>query len=130
MRKLFLLMAAALILTCVKGFSQTLVFPGKTFHLRKLFSAVKSQTGYSFFYEADLLREAKPVTIDLKDVPLKEALNQILKDQPLGWLIEGKTITIIRKPLPLAMLEEANTPLIKLTGTIMDEDIFLSRAFP
>jgi outer membrane receptor protein involved in Fe transport len=122
MRKLFLLIAAALILTCVKGFSQTVTFSGKNVPLTKLFSAVKSQTGYSFFYEADLLREARPVTIDLKDVPLKEALNQILKDLPLGWLIESKTITIIRKPLPLAIVEEANSPLIKVTGTIWDED--------
>jgi outer membrane receptor protein involved in Fe transport len=122
MRKLFLLMAVASILSCVKVFSQTVNFSGKDVPLTKLFSAVESQTSYSFFYDAALLRQARPVTIDLKDVPLKEALNEILKDRPLGWLIEGKTIIIIKKPLPVTTVQETKTALIKLAGTVMDEE--------
>jgi outer membrane receptor protein involved in Fe transport len=122
MRKLFLLMAVASILSCVKAFSQTVSFSGKNVPLLKIFSAVESQTSYSFFYDAALLREARPITIELKNVPLNEALNQIFKDQPLGWLIESKTIIIISKPLPPAIVEEASSPLIKVTGTIRDED--------
>jgi len=40
-----------------------------------------------------VLREAKPVTIDLKNVSLEEAVQQSLKDQPVGWLIGNKTIS-------------------------------------
>jgi hypothetical protein len=65
----------------------------------------------------------KPVSIDLKDVSLEEALNQTLQDQPLEWLIENKTITIIRKPLPVVTVEQANAiPPITVTGTVMDEE--------
>jgi outer membrane receptor protein involved in Fe transport len=115
-------MAAALMLSCVKVSSQTVSLSGKNIPMIKIFSAVESQTSYSFFYDAALLREARPITIELKNAPLNEALNQIFKDQPLGWLIESKTIIIISKPLPPAIVEEASNPLIKVTGTIRDED--------
>jgi hypothetical protein len=83
-----------------------LVSPAKNVQLTRVFSAIKSQTGYVFFYDAAVLREAKPVSIDLKDVSLEEALNQTLQDQPLEWLIENKTITIIRKPLPVVTVSK------------------------
>jgi hypothetical protein len=100
-----------------------LVSPGKNVQLTRVFSAIKSQTDYVFFYDAAVLREAKPVSIDLKNVSLEEALNQTLQDQPLEWLIENKTITIIRKPLPVVNVQEANAiPPITVTGTVMDEE--------
>src|SRR5436190_7402202 len=123
MKRVFLLMFIAFILSSSKGYSQSIRFSGTNVQLTKVFSVIKSQTGYVFFYDAALLREAKPVTIDLKNVSLEEALNQTLKDQPLGWLIENKTITIIRKPLPVVNVPEANgNPPITVTGTVMDED--------
>ena len=116
-------MFIAFILSSSKGYSQTISFSGTNVHLPKVFSAIKSQTGYVFFYDATILREAKPVTIELKSASLEEALNQTLKDQPLEWLIENKTITIIRKPLPVANMQETNaTPSFAVTGTVMDEE--------
>src|SRR6187455_1887938 len=100
MKRVSLLVTAIFMLFLVKGYSQTISFSGKNVQLTKVFSAIKSQTGYVFFYDANILQEAEPVTVDLKNLSLEEALNQTLKDQPLGWLIENKTITIIGKPLP------------------------------
>ena len=123
MKGAFFLITATFILSSPKGYSQTISFSGNNVQLTKVFSAIKSQTGYVFFYDAAVLREAKPVTIDLKNVSLEEILQQTLKDQPLGWLIENKTITIIRKPLPVVSVKETNiNPLITVTGTVMDEE--------
>ena len=93
--KILLFMATTLMLFCAKGYSQTVSFSGKNVQLTKVFAAIKSQTGYVFFYDVDLLREARPVTIDLKNASVEEALNQTFKDQPLGWLIE------IKQPIPV-----------------------------
>src|SRR6186997_784003 len=100
MKKVFLLIFIAFILLSSTGYSQTISFSGNNVQLTKVFAAIKSQTGYVFFYDVDLLREARPVTIDLKNASLEEALNQTFLHQPLGWEIVNKTITIIRKPLP------------------------------
>ena len=119
--KILLFMATALMLFCAKGYSQTVSFSGNNVQLTKVFAAIKSQTGYVFFYDVDLLREARPVTVDLKNVSLEEALNQTFLHQPLGWQIVNKTITIIRKALPT--VQEANTiPLITVSGTVTDEE--------
>ncbi|TMI62575.1 MAG: hypothetical protein E6H07_14255 [Bacteroidetes bacterium] len=123
MKRSLLLITAAFILSSSKGYSQTINFSGTNVQLTKVFFAIKSQTGYVFFYDAAVLRESKPVTIDLKNVSLEEALNQTLQHQPLGWLIENKTITIIRKPLPVVHVQEANPdPPFTVTGTVMDEE--------
>src|SRR6188508_812244 len=123
MRRISLLVTAIFMTFLVKGYSQSISFSGKNVQLTKVFSAIKSQTGYVFFYDAAVLRESKPVTIDLKNVSLEEALKQTLKDQPLGWLIENKTITIIRKPLPVVNVQDANAdPSFTVSGTVVDEE--------
>src|SRR6187551_1054624 len=119
--KILFLIAASFILSCANGYAQTITFSGKNVPFTKAFAAIKSQTGYVFFYDADLLRDAKPVTIDLKNVTLEEALQQTFKDQSLGWLIENKTITIMRKPL-LAKPQASINPPITIAGTVMDEE--------
>src|SRR5918993_5210403 len=116
--KILLLMATACMLSCANGYSQIVSFSGKNVPFTKVFDAIKSQTGYVFFYDADLLRAAKPVTIDLKNVTLEEALQQTFKDQSMGWLIENKTITIMRKPL-LATPQASINPPITIAGTVM-----------
>jgi hypothetical protein len=69
----------------LKGYSETISFSGNNVHLTRVFSAIKSQTGYVFFYDAAVLRESKSVTIDLKNASLEEALNQLPKDQLDVW---------------------------------------------
>ena len=123
MKRVFLFITTVFILFLSKGFSQTISFSGEKVQLKQVFSAIKSQTGCVFFYDAAVLREAKPVTLDLKNASLHEAMQQALKDQPLGWSIENKTITIIRKPLPVVNVQEPDTdPPITVTGTVMDEE--------
>ena len=123
MKRVFLLMTVFFILSSSKGYSQSISFSGKNVQLIKVFSAIKSQTGYVFFYDAAVLRESKPITIDLKNVSLEEALQQIFKDQPLEWLIENKTITIIRKPFAVVNVQQLNAnPPITVTGTVVDEE--------
>src|SRR5215204_631047 len=119
MKRTFLLLILAFIFCSLKGYSQTVNFSGKKVQLKKIFSVIKSQTGYVFFYDAALLREAKPVTIDLKNVTIEEALHQTLKDQPLGWVVENKTITTIKKPTPATNAPQESSVIrpTKITGT-------------
>ena len=82
----------------ISGHSQTVNLSGKNLPLTKIFKSIKKQTGTLFFYDDELIKEAKPVTVKLRDVPLQSALNEIFKDQPLNWVLEDKTVTITKKP--------------------------------
>src|SRR5580658_10316755 len=53
----FFLLAACLQVSA-RGLSQTVTFSGRNVPLEKVFDEVKKQTGYVFFYDADLLKEA------------------------------------------------------------------------
>src|SRR5580698_8147860 len=67
------------------GIGQTVSYSGKNVPLEQVFTAIKQQTGYVFFYKLPDLEGAKPVTVDFKNVPLEAALQKILQNQSLSF---------------------------------------------
>ncbi len=108
MKKILLLVAAAFMLACANGYSQTVTFSGKNVPLATVFSAIKSQTGYVFFYDVNIFDGAKPVTIQAKDLAIEQVLKEVLQHQLLEYFIENKTITIVKKDPPII---KQQTPL-------------------
>src|SRR5580658_543866 len=53
--------------------AQTVTYSAKTTPLVTVFAAIEKQTGYVFFYNSRDLEGATPVTVSLRQVPLKEA---------------------------------------------------------
>lgn len=103
--------------------AQDVTIQGKNMTLKKVFKEIRQQAGYVFFYDAELLKKAKPVTVDIKKVSVEEALDEVFKNQPLTWSAVNKTITIINRPvieMPASwyLLQEA---LINVTGKVTDE---------
>jgi TonB-linked SusC/RagA family outer membrane protein len=94
-----ILLTMAFLQVSATGFSQpgTVTFSGKEISLEKVFSVIKKQTGYSFFYYAEQLQQAKKVTINVKNATVEDVLIMCLKDQPFDYSIKGKTIFIIQK---------------------------------
>ena len=65
--------------------------------LRTVFETLRKQTGYQFFFDNDVIKKANKVTMKLKVVPLKEALEQLFNQQPLTYEIVEKTIVVTEK---------------------------------
>lgn len=80
------------------GMAQNVSLTGRDLSLKKVFAEIKHQTGYAFFYNYALLKEAHNVTLDVKNVPLTEVLDKCFADQPLGYVIENKTVVVTVKP--------------------------------
>jgi TonB-dependent starch-binding outer membrane protein SusC len=79
------------------GLSQAISFSGKDVPLQKVLEAIRKQSGYIFFYKENILQEARPVTIAIKNVTVEEAVRQALKDQPFQYYITSKTVVISKK---------------------------------
>ncbi|NML38675.1 TonB-dependent receptor [Chitinophaga sp. G-6-1-13] len=79
------------------GNSQTVTVACKNMPLQQVFSVIKQQTGFVFFYRNQDLSDVRPVSADIREQPLKTALARILQDKPLIFDIEGNTIVISRK---------------------------------
>lgn len=99
MRMLTFFLFAATLTVSAKSFSQNVTLSAKGLPLKTMFSTVEKQTGFVFFYNRQLLANTKPVTISAQNMPLGEFLKTVLNDQPLNFRIEGKTITLSRKPV-------------------------------
>lgn len=120
---IFLFFTATLTVSA-NTYSQDVTLTAKELPLQSVFSAVEKQTGVVFFYNRQLLSNARPVTISVKDMPLKEFLYAVLNDQSLNFRIDGKTITLSRKrdvaplPLPQAVAEDT---VFTINGVVMND---------
>lgn len=73
--------------------------------LAEVFQSIEKQSGYIVWYEKKLLKLTSPVTVQVTNASLAQALSEILKDQPLKFVISGTAIVISEK--------EKNTIIIK-----------------
>jgi len=69
----------------------------KAASLIKIFTAIQKQTGYNFLVSQELIKDSKPVDVDVKNASLKDVLDICFKNQPLTYSISGKIITIDSK---------------------------------
>jgi TonB-linked SusC/RagA family outer membrane protein len=106
MKVLTFFLFAATLTVSAKSFSQNVTLSAKGLPLKNVFSVVEKQTSFVFFYNKQLLNNTKPVTISAQNMPLTEFLQVMLKDQPLNFRIEGKTITLSRKPVTESRMQE------------------------
>jgi TonB-linked SusC/RagA family outer membrane protein len=135
-RKIFLAMKITTILllsasltASAGGFAQKVTLTAKNMRLEKVFKEIKKQTGYVFFYDANLLKRTKPVTIQVKDGSVEEVLRETLEGKPLDFSIERKTITIVEKErdalnkasLASTFLLPAAPLFQQIKGTVKDE---------
>lgn len=102
MRLTLLLITVACLKVTAGTYAQSVSVSLKKAPLEEVFSTVKQQTGFLFFYDRDMLNDTKPVTIQANNLALQEFLAAVFKDQPLDYAIKNKTIFIKRKPTPSA----------------------------
>lgn len=92
------------------GSAQHITIKGKGLTLKQVFSAIEKQTGFVVFSDERTITESKPVSLSVQEMPLRDLLNIVLKDQPLSYTIEEKTIVLSRKPLAQYLPAEQQKP--------------------
>lgn len=116
-----LLLTAALMQAHGGGMAQNVSLSGQNLSLKTIFSRIKQQTGYAFFYNYSLLKEAHPVDLDVKDMPLTKVLDLCFTGQPLGYAIENKTVVVTERPASPADPSVAALPDVTVRGRVTDD---------
>lgn len=127
--RLMKLMTSLLLLTALHvsagGFSQKVTLSGKNLPLDQFFEQIRTQTGFEFVYEKNFLEKIQPFTLNLKDVPLKDALDKCLLNAGLTYQVRNNIIVITRAnatPPTDAWLQAAlNEPPPDIHGKVLDE---------
>jgi len=127
MRLTVFLLTAAFIHVHATTVGQKVTISGKDLQLKQVFAAVENQTGYVIFYNENFFAGIKPVTLSVREMPLNEFLDLVLKEQPLDYVIQGNTIFLSRKvpvkipeprPQQQAIIFQTTAPPV--TGIVRD----------
>jgi TonB-linked SusC/RagA family outer membrane protein len=122
-----LLLGLALCNVHAAGIAQRISFSGKNVAITDIFSVIRQQTGYVVFYDKKDLNGMKPVTVNASKIPLNDFLNVILQQQPVQFIIEGKTIVLSRKNTSQSVsdvnfITNILPVFTTVTGIIVDEE--------
>lgn len=100
--------------------AQTITWSAKDVSLKTVFSEIRKQTNYTVFGNDDLLKDAKPVTIQASNMALSEFLRKVMDGQPLNYRLDGKNIIFFARSKSGAAA--ASGELINVSGNVMSED--------
>ncbi len=87
--------------------------------LHKVLKQLRVQSGYDFLYNSSLIRRGTPVSVDLKNVPLEEALKTVLQNQSLSYTIKNNAV-VIKEAVVLPVVIEAATLTVR--GKVVDDE--------
>lgn len=113
-----ILLTVSLFQLSAKSFSQNISLSGKDMSLETVLSEIEKQSGFYLFYKHNEIKKAQPITLKLKNVPLKEALALTFKEQPFDYSIDNKTIIVTSKE----EVQKSNAiPPVTVQGVVIDE---------
>ena len=80
--------------------AQRVTLAEKNAPLEKILLDLKKQSGFNFLYNTPMLAEAKPVTLNVNNAPLAEALRLCFAGQPLDFTIKRRQSSSGESPCP------------------------------
>lgn len=119
MKLSFILILAGTMHVCASTHAQNVTLHGKSLSLEKVFSDIRKQTGYNFFYTDEDLDHAGKVDANISNMPFKEALSQLLRDKALTFsLVDGVVIIKVKEHVKST---EIPAPPGDITGKVTNE---------
>ncbi|MDX1956280.1 MAG: SusC/RagA family TonB-linked outer membrane protein [Chitinophagaceae bacterium] len=116
------ILLAACLSAAATGKAQKVSLTLRDAPLEKALKEIKRQTGLDLLYTVDVLQHARPVTIELRNADLRQALDQCFKEQPLTYTIVENVIVVKLRPVTSAegVGEEIIAAPIDVKGRVVD----------
>ncbi|MBO9571628.1 MAG: carboxypeptidase-like regulatory domain-containing protein, partial [Chitinophagaceae bacterium] len=120
MQLTMILLTAGFLQVSAAGLSQSVTFKGTDVPLKQVLVEVEKQTGYAFFATEAMLKDAKSISVDVTNEPLKSFLEKILSDE-FEFSIRNKNIILKERKRNLSPLisDESVTPI---KGVVRDAE--------
>ncbi len=97
----------------------TLTLSGN-YTIEEIFGAVQAQMGLTVTYEYSVLNRLQRMRVNFRHAPLKEVMERVLRDQPVGWVqVKGQVLLYENKELAARKPEPE---VITINGSISDTD--------
>lgn len=76
------------------GYSQSINLKVSRAPFETVVHELHKQSGFDFIYNPSAISGASDVTLNLQNVELTEALNAVFRNQPFGFVINGRTVIV------------------------------------
>ncbi|MEP7257709.1 MAG: SusC/RagA family TonB-linked outer membrane protein [Flavitalea sp.] len=118
-----IILLAACLQVSAKARSQQITLSQKNASLEKVFREIRKQTGFYFFYDLKELRDARPVSISVRNASLEETLMRCFQDQPFTFTIINKTVVIKPRVIQIPDAPESIDipPPVEIKGKITND---------
>lgn len=97
MKLTFILMMVGILQLQAATYAQNITMSKKMAALPEIFSAIRQQSSYNVLYNSEMLKKARPVTINVKNASVKQVMDACLNGQPLSYDIIDNNIVIKEK---------------------------------
>lgn len=121
MKLTFILLASTFFLQIrAEGFAQKISLTVTNAPISEVIAQIKKQTNFDFLYNNVTLKEAKPVTVQAKNLDLMKVLDLCFEGQPLQYKVQNNVIFITKKAEVKVVKPSGSLQLQKVTGTVKD----------
>lgn len=120
MRLTTILIMVCLLQVSAAGYGQKITLNERDASLSSIINKIRKQSGYDFLGDTHLIKQAAPITVNVKDVSIDEALKTCFNNQAITYSIVDKIVVFKSKTLPVADTS-SNKKFINVSGRIIDE---------
>jgi TonB-linked SusC/RagA family outer membrane protein len=121
MKLITLLFIAAIMQVSASTFAQKITLNKNQASLRQIMYAIRAQSGYDFLYNNNILKNAHPVTINVKDASIDEVLAICFTGQPISYKVEDRSVLLKTKENTVTNKLIRQVFGIPVKGKVVDE---------
>lgn len=115
----FALVTALSLQLSAATFGQNITLTNKNVKLEKVLTEIEQQSGYTFWYKTDVVKQSYKVSIDVKDLNLEKTLQLCFKGLPISYKIVQKTIVLTATSV--TSVQTVQDIIIGINGKVTDD---------
>ncbi|MBS1501219.1 MAG: SusC/RagA family TonB-linked outer membrane protein, partial [Bacteroidetes bacterium] len=101
------------------SFGQNVTITDKNVKLEKVLNEIEKQTGYTFWYKTDIVKQSYKISLDIKDESLENTLELCFRDLPIAYKIVQRTVVLTEKTAKGTETVQVDPIVVK--GKVTDE---------
>ncbi|MCD0489191.1 SusC/RagA family TonB-linked outer membrane protein [Pedobacter sp. MC2016-14] len=121
MRLTTVLLIAGILQVSAASYAQKISLTEKNVPVQLIFKKIRTQSGYDFFFDRNLIKKANLVSINVKNADLADVLRICFEDSPLTYTIGEKTVVIKEREKTIIDKVAGYFASITVAGKVTDE---------
>ena len=114
MKITMILITCLLVQVSAAGFAQRITLNKQNSNIYSVLEEIRKQSQYDFFYDTDLFKNARPVTINIREATIQQALDACFNQLPYSYVIKNRLVVITVVPSP------KKQQAIRISGKVAD----------